>query len=37
MEDIKPISDVRGTAEYRREVTPKLVVKAVAHCLGMEE
>lgn len=37
MEDINPLSDVRGTAEYRKEVTPKLVVKAVAHCLGMEE
>jgi len=37
MQDISPISDVRGTAKYRKEVTPKLVVKAVAHCLGMEE
>jgi carbon-monoxide dehydrogenase medium subunit len=37
MEDVSQITDVRGTADYRREVTVKLLTKAVAHCLGMEE
>jgi carbon-monoxide dehydrogenase medium subunit len=33
--DMNPISDVRGTAEYRSEVTVNLITKAVAACLGM--
>lgn len=35
-DDISPISDVRGTADYRREVAAKLLTKAVAECLGTE-
>ena len=34
-DDMSPITDVRATAEYRRDVTISLVVKAVAECLGV--
>jgi CO/xanthine dehydrogenase FAD-binding subunit len=34
-EDMSPITDVRATAEYRRDVTINLVTKAVAACLGV--
>ncbi len=35
--DMNPISDVRGSAEYRREVTINLLEKAIRKCLGVEE
>ncbi len=35
--DMSPISDVRGSAEYRREVTINLLEKAIRKCLGAEE
>jgi CO/xanthine dehydrogenase FAD-binding subunit len=35
--EISPISDVRATAEYRRQVTGKLLAKALRHALGLEE
>ncbi len=35
--DMNPISDVRGSAEYRREVTINLLEKAIKKCLGAEE
>ncbi|HDQ13657.1 MAG TPA: xanthine dehydrogenase family protein subunit M [Sediminispirochaeta sp.] len=34
--DINPISDVRGSAEYRRAVSEKLVVRALKQAAGME-
>jgi CO/xanthine dehydrogenase FAD-binding subunit len=34
-EDMGPITDVRATAEYRRDVTINLITKAVAACLGV--
>ena len=37
MEEISPISDVRGSAEYRRQVSAALVAKAVRQALGLEE
>ncbi|UCF97983.1 MAG: xanthine dehydrogenase family protein subunit M [Spirochaetaceae bacterium] len=37
MEEISPISDVRGSAEYRRQVSARLLAKAVRQALGMEE
>lgn len=36
-EEITPITDVRGSAEYRREVTARLVSRAVKICAGLEE
>lgn len=33
--DMNPISDVRGSAEYRRDVTVNLITKAVAACVGL--
>jgi len=35
-QDISPISDVRGTAEYRREVSVKLLKRALKTAAGME-
>ena len=35
--DMSPISDVRGSAEYRKELTINLLKKALRKCLGMEE
>jgi len=37
MKEISPISDVRGTAEWRKEITANLVARAVRTCLGMED
>jgi CO/xanthine dehydrogenase FAD-binding subunit len=37
MEEISPISDVRASAEYRRQVSAGLLAKAVRQALGMEE
>jgi len=37
MKEISPISDIRGTAEWRKEITANLVARAVRTCLGMEE
>jgi carbon-monoxide dehydrogenase medium subunit len=37
MEEISPISDVRGSAEYRKQVSAVLLAKAVRQALGMEE
>ena len=36
-EEISPISDVRGSAEWRKEITANLVARAVRICLGMED
>lgn len=36
-EEISPISDVRGSADWRKEITANLVTRAVRICLGMEE
>ena len=36
-EEISPITDVRGSAEYRRQVSAGLLAKAVRQALGMEE
>ncbi len=36
-QDISPISDVRGSGEYRREVTANLVKRALRCAAGMEE
>jgi carbon-monoxide dehydrogenase medium subunit len=35
--EIRPISDVRASAEYRRQVTGKLLAKALRPALGLEE
>jgi CO/xanthine dehydrogenase FAD-binding subunit len=35
--EISPISDVRASAEYRRQVTGKLLAKALRHALRLEE
>jgi carbon-monoxide dehydrogenase medium subunit len=35
--EIFPITDVRGSAEYRREVSARLVARAVKLCAGLEE
>ena len=35
--DIRPISDVRGSAEYRRRVTAALLARAVRQAAGLEE
>ena len=37
MEEIRPISDVRGSAEYRRQVSAGLLAKAVRQALGLED
>jgi len=36
-EEVSPITDVRGSAQYRREVSASLAAKAVRQALGMEE
>ena len=36
-EDIDPITDVRGSAEYRKQVSVGLLAKAIRQALGMEE
>jgi CO/xanthine dehydrogenase FAD-binding subunit len=36
-EEISPITDVRGSAEYRRQVSASLLAKAVRQALGLEE
>jgi CO/xanthine dehydrogenase FAD-binding subunit len=36
-EEISPITDVRGSAEYRRQVSAALLAKAVRQALGLEE
>jgi CO/xanthine dehydrogenase FAD-binding subunit len=35
--EISPITDVRGSAEYRREVSARLLARAVRICAGLEE
>jgi carbon-monoxide dehydrogenase medium subunit len=35
--DIAPITDVRGSADYRREVSSKLAARAVKYCAGLED
>jgi carbon-monoxide dehydrogenase medium subunit len=35
--EIRPITDVRGSAEYRRQVSAALVAKAIRQALGMED
>jgi len=35
--EVNPITDVRGSAEYRRQVSAALLAKAVRQALGMEE
>ena len=37
MREIRPISDVRGSAEYRKQVSAGLLAKAVRQAMGMEE
>ena len=37
MEEISPITDVRGSAEYRKQVSASLLAKAVRQALGLEE
>jgi CO/xanthine dehydrogenase FAD-binding subunit len=37
MEEIRPITDVRGSAEYRKQVSAGLLAKAVRQAMGMEE
>jgi CO/xanthine dehydrogenase FAD-binding subunit len=36
-EEISPITDVRGSAEYRKQVSVGLLAKAIRQALGMEE
>lgn len=36
-DEISPITDVRGSAEYRKQVSAALLAKAVRQALGMEE
>jgi len=36
MEEIRPITDVRGSAEYRKQVSAGLLAKAVRQALGLE-
>ena len=36
-EEISPITDVRGSAEYRKKVSAGLLAKAIRQALGMEE
>lgn len=35
-QEISPITDVRGSAEYRREVSARLLARAVKICAGLE-
>jgi carbon-monoxide dehydrogenase medium subunit len=37
VEEISPITDVRGSAEYRKQVSAGLLAKAVRQALGLEE
>lgn len=37
IKELSPISDVRGSAAYRREVSTRLLGRAIRQCLGMEE
>ena len=37
MEEISPITDVRASAEYRKQVSAGLLAKAVRQAMGMEE
>jgi len=37
VEEISPITDVRGSAEYRRQVSVSLLAKAIRQALGMRE
>jgi carbon-monoxide dehydrogenase medium subunit len=37
IEEVCPITDVRASAEYRRQVSASLLAKAVRQALGMEE
>jgi carbon-monoxide dehydrogenase medium subunit len=37
MGEIRPITDVRGSAEYRKQVSASLLAKAVRQALGMED
>jgi carbon-monoxide dehydrogenase medium subunit len=34
--EINPITDVRGSAAYRREVSPKILARAIKVCAGLE-
>lgn len=36
-EEVSPITDVRGSADYRKQVSVSLLAKAVRQALGMEE
>ena len=36
-EEVSPITDVRGSAEYRKQVSAGLLTKAIRQALGMEE
>lgn len=36
-EEVSPIADVRGSGEWRKELTINLVARAVRMCLGMED
>ena len=36
-EEVSPITDVRGSAEYRKQVSAGLLAKAIRQALGMEE
>ena len=36
-QEISPITDVRGSADYRREVAAKLLARAVKICAGLED
>lgn len=37
IKELRPISDVRGSAAYRREVSVRLLGRAIRQCLGTEE
>jgi carbon-monoxide dehydrogenase medium subunit len=37
VEEVRPITDVRGSAEYRKQVSATLLAKAVRQATGMEE
>jgi carbon-monoxide dehydrogenase medium subunit len=37
MEEVRPITDVRGSAEYRKQVSAGRLATAVRQALGMEE